>query len=443
MSSTQKNFRSPRLRPAPRRLTLRTAASRFAGHAAALCSLWMCSCTAISPLDVTAPNQPAAEVTPTAPSGSAAAAAAEPVGVSTIQLAAYAPASPAPVTIHDPSLVAAQPNSISAAGQTGSTPPDADYTQATPRIAIVRHPEPHPDEYLYDGGDRGYPVHYHSAAIQGLETEDTVAESVDETGRFSVLASNKVRIYSPRFGAVRTVNGLHEDVTVDRLAQASERRRISGLFTPLGTAGHGSNLPPLGILTRSRASGVENNALLEGLDQRTASNVHTRQAEAQHRTRFVQRGEFQRAEEAFLAAGIQAALVWTRDEYPLIQARTQTAQDTQSTFRPQELSVAENETTKGELRIVKLADRKVAAVGDTITFTIRYDNLGDGELNSIRILDNLTPRLQFIAGSETSDRLGTFQADPNGEGSSLIRFELDGPLPGHSGGVITFQVKVR
>ena len=99
--------------------------------------------------------------------------------------------------------------------------------------------------------------------------------------------------------------------------------------------------------------------------------------------------------------------------------------------------------TPGRLRIVKLADKKTALPGDVITFTIRYDNLGDRELHHIRIIDNLTPRLEYVDDSATSNRAGKLVVEDNEEGSLVLKFELSQPLPGHTGGVVTFKVKVR
>ncbi len=85
----------------------------------------------------------------------------------------------------------------------------------------------------------------------------------------------------------------------------------------------------------------------------------------------------------------------------------------------------------------------MAQPGDIITFTIRYDNLGERELTQIRILDNLTPRLQYVEDSETSDRAGELFVQDNEEGSVILEFHLDEPLPAGQGGVVTFQAKVR
>ena len=95
------------------------------------------------------------------------------------------------------------------------------------------------------------------------------------------------------------------------------------------------------------------------------------------------------------------------------------------------------------MRLVKLADKEAAQPGDVITFTIRFDNLGDRELRFVRLIDNLTPRLEYVDDSATSDLPGSINVDDNGEGSHILRFELDSPLAGHTGGVITFQAKLR
>ena len=98
---------------------------------------------------------------------------------------------------------------------------------------------------------------------------------------------------------------------------------------------------------------------------------------------------------------------------------------------------------KENLRIVKLADKKTAVPGDDIEFTIRYDNLGTREVHHIRIVDNLTPRLQYLDDSATSDRVGQLLLEDNGEGSQILVWELEEPLPGKTGGVITFKARVR
>jgi len=107
------------------------------------------------------------------------------------------------------------------------------------------------------------------------------------------------------------------------------------------------------------------------------------------------------------------------------------------------VGLEEEELPDGELRIVKLADKKIAQPGDVITFTIRYDNLGGRPLHHIRIIDNLTPRLVYIDQSADSDRDGRLVVEDNEEGSLVLKFEIAEPLPGKTGGVVTFKARVR
>ena len=78
-----------------------------------------------------------------------------------------------------------------------------------------------------------------------------------------------------------------------------------------------------------------------------------------------------------------------------------------------------------------------------LTFTIRYDNVGDHELRQVRIVDNLTPRLEYLPDSASSDRDGVIHVEDNNEGSVVLTFELDEPLPGRTGGILTFKARVR
>jgi uncharacterized repeat protein (TIGR01451 family) len=97
----------------------------------------------------------------------------------------------------------------------------------------------------------------------------------------------------------------------------------------------------------------------------------------------------------------------------------------------------------GVLRVVKIADRAAAAPGEIVTFTIRYDNLGDKPVHHVRVVDNLTPRLELVEGSATSDRAGRLDIEPNGEGSFVLTFVVDDPLAGKTGGTVTFQARVK
>ena len=78
--------------------------------------------------------------------------------------------------------------------------------------------ERYPDEYLCDGGDRALPVHYDSSIRAGLDTEDTVAEFTDHTGKNRVRPTNRVCVYAPRFSTMRTISRPHEGMNLNEIA---------------------------------------------------------------------------------------------------------------------------------------------------------------------------------------------------------------------------------
>lgn len=301
----------------------------------------------------------------------------------------------------------------------------------------------YPDEYLFDGGDRGAKVHYTPTGRDGVETEDTFAEYIDHTGQRHVRASNQVAVYAPRFAAVRSLLGSNEDVKVDRLAMANDAIPGAGLIGRQAIISNNRRTKAGGMQIRQRGSEVETRDQGAAMATRTkvAGNVFFLKPLGRQR---VQSGaHFDHANEAWLAKRAQNAAKWSHKSYPLIRAETSAAMDVSATFRPQQTIGVEDRKTKGHLQVVKLADVESAVAGDTITFTIRYTNLGGKDLYDVRIIDNLTPRLEFVPESAGSDRPGDVVVESNGMGSKLLRFELDGALKGGETGTIRFQAKVR
>ena len=60
---------------------------------------------------------------------------------------------------------------------------------------------------------------------------------------------------------------------------------------------------------------------------------------------------------------------------------------------------------------------------------------------AIRLLQ--LSRLELVEDSATTDRPGHLDVEPNGEGSYVLTFVIDEPLPGKTGGVVTFKARVR
>jgi len=348
------------------------------------------------------------------------------------------------------------------------------FSQAEPRLAVdengQRLLEPdaswmtgtdaqrYPDEYLFDGGDRGLPVHDRAYARGGFETEDTIAEYRDHTGKRHLKETNQVAIYAPRFGSVRAVTTPGGEFNIERLAGMQDRSHNSGVQTKIGPQRYDRTDRLNGIRVRSRASGVENRDWQSGLANSVRLSSHEKLVNAFMDFSFALQGELNQSDEARLEIAIDAASQWTRNENPVVVAKLDSLHQVEARFKAAEMVGVEDEAPEpGELRIVKLADRSSAKPGDVVTFVIRYDNVGDRELHDVTIVDNLTPRLEFLDESATSDLPGEVFWEDNGEGSLALTFKLDNPLPGRkvkdaaknrdkdirTGGVITFQCRVR
>ncbi len=334
------------------------------------------------------------------------------------------------------------------------------FSQAEPRMPVQDDGSPihdpsaswvtggdhdrYPDEFILDGGDRDYPVHYDAYHRLGLDTEDTVAEFRDSDGKPRTQPTNRVAIYGPRFGSVRSVTTPSGDVQIARVAGMQDRVVDSGVGTRVGPDDYTRNDKLRGVQTRSRAGGVETREWERGVFNTSRLVAHLKLLNLRQDLSYWTQGKLEQSDKARLAYGIDAALLWTRNENPVVTAQIESAGQVEVKFRAAEMVGTEPEENEpGRLKVLKLADRKTAQPGDTITFVIRYDNYGERPLHDLRLVDNLTPRLEYIEDSATSDRAGEINVVDNEEGSLVLTFKLDKPLPGKTGGVVTFQCKVR
>ncbi len=315
----------------------------------------------------------------------------------------------------------------------------------------------HPDEYVIDGGDRGNPIHYDSFLRYGVETEDTIAEYSDDTGESHVLPTNRVAIYAPRFGVVRSVRLPIEGYGVERLA-ASHRLIREGRHTQeVATRHHRQQETAVSGRVRTRASGLFGESITAGVSRVLRTREHVKLYNIFQETNRLIAGQIDQKDQARLAKTIDNAAAWASDLQPIVTAATAAGQSVQSTPWVAAITGVEIDQKKiGQLTILKLADRGTASSGDVVTFTLRFDNIGERPLHDVRIIDNLSPRLEYVPDSATlgfSDedektppekaRSGRVTDDDNDNGSRVLVFELDDALPGGVGGVITFQARVR
>jgi uncharacterized repeat protein (TIGR01451 family) len=300
-----------------------------------------------------------------------------------------------------------------------------------------------PDEYLFDGGDRGWPVHAAGPTRAGLETEDAVAEYADTLGVGHILPTNRVAIYSPRFGRLSTTTGLETGVTIEHLANAIDQQRGGRLSGRVAVTDHAQRMPSQSVRVRSRASGFELEQKQVAAQQTTVAGVNIELEGSVEHVQNQNAPAFQQLDIAVIHKRRAAAFVWTRDQYPVISASLAGLHQVSARFVAGGITGIEDRRKPGRLEIAKMADTEVALPGQIVSFVIEYENLGDFELRDVKIVDNLTPRLELVAGSAASDRPAKIAVSDNSEGSVIVTWILDQPLPGHTRGSVTFQAKVR
>ncbi len=300
------------------------------------------------------------------------------------------------------------------------------------------------DEYLCDGGDLNHDVYVkRDWTVVGLDHEDTVAHYDTIDGQTKVSASNCVCIYSPRFAAVRQVSSPiiyegHErmaDVVKPAKVNVHEERR-----------GPRTALQPEQIIAQVGLDQVQRlRERTQGLlvDQATRLELAAEAFLPHEELLFIQRGEFDATEKARLAQRVAAAETWTNHQAVQIIIDGQPAIETRGTAAPQIIYTYE---TGGKpcLRLCKIADKSEAKPGEIVTFTLRYDNVGEQKIGNVTIIDNLMPRLEYVTGSAQSSLKANFATQEQLPGESLVlRWEIEEPLEVNAGGVVRFQARVR
>lgn len=300
-----------------------------------------------------------------------------------------------------------------------------------------------PDEYLFDGGDRAYPITRNAYQMTGLETEDTIAEFEDDTGRAKIKKTNRVAIYAPRFGSVVMVSGPNSDTLVDKVHGHVASQGGINLRNRTVTGTSAQNLDTGRMQTRLRANGVGTDISTDSLNRGQGRAVSINVMNTHESRSRLRNGQFEDSLKLTQLQGMQFAELWTRKQNPIIEGHATSASQSVTLQVQADYTGVEDNGKRGDLFLHKIADKGVAAIGDIVTFTITYENRGDKPLTKVSIIDNLTPRLEYIAESTTTDRPGKVEAEDNGEGSVVLRFILDEPLPGRTKGSVTFQARVR
>jgi uncharacterized repeat protein (TIGR01451 family) len=300
-----------------------------------------------------------------------------------------------------------------------------------------------PQEFICNGGD--LPPEARALIedrVGGVNPQDAVVRYTTEAGDVEVLPSNRVCLYSPRFGSVRQITA----------AVAGEKATgLRGTSQPIGPGGIGLTQPSLMVqdvhelgradvarrvdAMRDRNRGVPVEGIVQPvLAEDALAILATLDAIALNR--------LDESQLAILQRGAIAARSWMiRDAVEVmiedLRVPVLTRDQSVEAFVEYELPEA------GRLQISKVADRNHAQQGEQVAFAIYVRNVGDSSVSDVRIIDSLIPRLEYVDGSQRVDRPADFVTSSNNSGSLRLEWTLREPLAVGEAATIEFKALVR
>lgn len=312
-----------------------------------------------------------------------------------------------------------------------------------PEFRVFQRPIFVGDEYIQNGVAPGTKGHFTQFGRDGLGNSETIMEWTDERGVARVATMNNVDIYAPKFAAVRSASLPTTGVKVDKLAGHQDQQRVAGMNTKLVIDEQVRNSEAIAMQMRSRSSGLEGKATNDALHQNIAAQRHVKLMNVYEDYHSFKEGQLGAINKEIIGEAIQAALDWNSDQGVVVYAHDQTGQEVLGRFTAQDYTAVEDRSRPGDLKVVKVVDKQAAKPGDILTFTIRFDNVGDRPLQNVRMVDNLSPRLVYVDGSVESNLEGKLDTKRNDKGHQVLLFSFDEQLKGQTGGWVTFQCQVR
>ncbi len=300
-------------------------------------------------------------------------------------------------------------------------------------------------EYLADGGDDGQKASVRTDnLLSGVDPEDTIIYYDDPQGQKVIQPSNRVQIYSPRFGSVRKVEGLSVNEQ-KALASATQgnlqlqfgaKSQFPGNTEQDTTTNYTRNRLQLEqTLARDRGGQISSQ---KGLEQFKATEL------PRGFSSFLHQSEIGQSDRLALNQGKINADVWSGTQGLLVRVNTVSLKEMVGVDETQFVFSVDDQTYHSrEIRLLKVASTDHARPGETVEFALRFENTGTDELRNVTLIDSLTTRLEFLPGSAKSSLPAGFFVEPNEAGSFLLRWELKEPLRAREFGVITFECRVR
>ena len=255
-------------------------------------------------------------------------------------------------------------------------------------------PKPATEECFTDGGDFGPRIGIGlGGRVGGLNPTD-VALEYTAGGKRRVATSNAVCVCSPRY-VIRRADVLPGGVRSNSALDAA--------VNVVGRAVASSNLPPMAVANRMKPVGYVSR--LRSAITVSRNGIHS----------FI---GVSGPQAVATVSGVKAVLTVVEPD--------------EITSYPNEVVVTKSVSPTGPVK-----------PGDVVTFTVRYHNGTRSPASDLMLSDSLSGRLEYVPGSAKSDRPTNVTTVDNEAGSSIVRFEIPGPIPAGQSGTVTFQARVR
>ena len=299
------------------------------------------------------------------------------------------------------------------------------------------------DEFLCDGGDFNEPLHYGgNGGLLGIDPRDSLV-NFEADGRPRVLPTNVICVFAPRFASIRVAVGasealgaatalMNERLERQELAAANQGPKKLALAQSSETGRIKSKAS--GLSSRVFTSESSEVRILSGFD---APTVITTDKLIQSVDRKIQTQTAGLMKIKTKAEGIKSA------EGPVVTGIVAGPGQMVMTWPPREVAGVEIPPRKPGLAVVKLVSAEEAEPGDTLTYTIKYRNMGNVPIRAVTIIDSLLPRLEYVASSAQGPAGTIFTYGENKAGSLELRWDLPNAVAPGTEGAVTFQAVVR
>lgn len=299
-------------------------------------------------------------------------------------------------------------------------------------------------EYLADGFDEGPKAQVlKNRRMNGLGPEDTVVAYDTPDGRQNVQHSNRVHIYSPRFGSVRKIEGLSVN---EQNLLATAANGTTNYLTGRGARSAGQTAQEENALYargKTELEGTRSNSFSTQFTSRKASDQFKIAELPVSLSNILQQKKLETNLRPILAQGKENAIAWSGTQGLLVRINELTLNEMTGVDTTQYVYALREGEASREIRLTKVASKDSAQPGDTVEFTLRFENTGNISAENITILDSLTARLEFLPGTAKSSVPAKFFVEPNEVGSFILRWEITEPMKVGDFGVVVFQCRVR